>query len=237
MDEIKRFRDHEALAQGAADAVVRLAQSAIQARGRFNLALAGGSTPEPVYRLLATTYHDRVDWSRVHLFWGDERMVPPDDEASNYRMVKEAMLDALTGVNVYRIETDYPPEEAAQRYGRLLREHFDSAPPQFDLILLGIGQDGHTASLFPETMALQVEDRWVVANPVPAKQTTRITLTYPLINQAHHVIFLASGADKARILQEVINGPYLPETYPAQAVEPVDGKLYWYVDDAASELI
>jgi 6-phosphogluconolactonase len=196
--------------------------------------LAGGSTPKATYGILARDYAERIDWSRVHVFFGDERNVPPDHEDANYRMAREALLDHVPIGGVHRMRGELPPDEAAAAYEVELREFFGAEKlPRFDLILLGIGGDGHTASLFPETPALEVHDRWVVANPVPKLDTTRITLTVPVINAARSVVFLAAGKDKAEALKEILEGDADPREYPAKLVQPPGGPE-WMLDRAAA---
>jgi len=240
MSEIRRLPDKSAMAQASAELLVSIAQGAIKGHDRFTVALAGGSTPRMMYTILADELNDQVDWSKVHVFWGDERTVPPDHADSNYRMADEVLLSkvALLPANIHRVEAERDPEDAAERYEQVLRMVFgEDTVPQFDLILLGMGDDGHTASLFPGTAALHIEDRWFVANHVPKLDTWRLTLTKTVINSAAYVAFMVAGEGKADALREVINGPYLPEKYPSQLIEPEDGQLVWLVDEAAAVLI
>jgi 6-phosphogluconolactonase len=227
--------------RAAADRVVALANDGITARGRFNWALAGGSTPETLYRLLAgPEYARRIDWSLVHFFWGDERCVPPDHVDSNYRMARLAFLDTIAAPaeNVHRLEGELPPRLGAERYAAELARSFGqragNAPPEFDLILLGMGADGHTASLFPGTPALEETRRWVVANPIESLGTTRLTLALPVINAAAHVVFLVAGADKAERLAQVLSPATDVTPLPAQRVRPRGGVPEWLVDAAAA---
>lgn len=213
---------------------MRSAEEAIGGSGRFAVALAGGSTPEATYRLLARDYADRLDWSKVYVFFGDERTVPPDHEDSNYRMAREALLDHVPIGGVHRMRGELPPEEAARSYEEELREFFGpDEVPGFDLILLGIGEDGHTASLFPNTPALDVTDRWAVENPVEKLDTVRLTLTAPVINAAKTVIFLVAGEGKAEALREILEGEADPHYYPAKLIRPASGAI-WMVDRAAA---
>jgi 6-phosphogluconolactonase len=232
------YADTPTLTRAAADEFVRSGADAIRRRGRFDIALAGGSTPRSVYSLLASTHAGSLSWDKVHLFFGDERSVGPDDPQSNYRMVRETLLsNPVMQPVLHRIEAERPAEEAADRYEGELRNHFGVPPPaqpQFDLVLLGMGTDGHTASLFPATAALDEKRRAVVANMVPQLQTKRITLTFPAINQARRVIFLTAGADKATVLAEVLSGMSDGEAYPSQLVRPA-GELHWMVDIAAAK--
>lgn len=239
----------EALAELAAKAVVFTAQKALERRGVFHWALSGGSTPRALYaRLAQAPLASQVPWEHVHVWWGDERNVPADHAESNYRMAHEALLAhvPIPQAHVHRVHTELGAEQAADHYEAELRAVFgldkgpseqaphEAARPRFDLILLGMGDDGHTASLFPRTAALHEQTRWVVANPVPQLNTTRITFTYPLINAADTVIFLVSGTSKAAALQRVLLGAWQPEDLPAQGVAPFTGKLMWMVDAAAA---
>ena len=226
------------LAQAAARDFAAKAEAAIGERGRFAVALAGGSTPEATYEVLARDYADRLDWSRIHVFFGDERTVPPDHEDSNYRMAQRTLLSRVPVGSVHRMRGELPPAEAAAAYEEELRGFFDTsdAPPSLDLILLGIGEDGHTASLFPETSALEVLDRWVVANPVLKLETTRLTLTVPVINAARAVDFLVAGEGKAEALKQILQGDADPREYPAKLVRPADGPV-WMVDRAAAKFL
>ncbi|HEX2907968.1 MAG TPA: 6-phosphogluconolactonase [Phototrophicaceae bacterium] len=235
-NRIRVEADAEHLAQAAADLVVETAQAAIAHSGRFTLALAGGSTPRRLYeRLAAEPYVSKIIWPHVHLFWGDERCVPPDHPDSNYRMARESLLEhiLIPGENIHRIQGELAPPEAAALYEQHLRTFFGNEP-RFDLILLGMGADGHTASLFPHTPALQERERWVVPNYALSQQSWRITLTIPVINAAAHIIFLVAGAKKAETLHRVLTGPYLPDELPAQQVQPAQGDVLWLIDKAAA---
>ena len=232
---VRVYENPEELAGAAAREFAAKAGEAIEDRGRFAVVLAGGSTPKTMYGILARDYADLIDWSSVHVFFGDERTVPPDHEDSNYRMAREALLGYVRVGSVHRIRCELQPDEAASAYEEELREFFgEEEIPRFDLILLGIGSDGHTASLFPETPALEVTDRWVVANPVPKLDTTRITLTVPVINAARSVVFLVAGEDKAEALKEILEGDADPRKYPARLVQPPGGPD-WMLDRAAAK--
>ena len=236
--------DKESLINVACELITAAAALSIGRRGFFRVALSGGSTPKAVYEALA---QDRdIDWRRWHLFWGDERTVAPDDAESNYRMVKETLLDKLSvqpGI-VMRMLGEADPAAAAASYASAIEElvpanyHAITAEtPRFDMILLGMGTDGHTASLFPGTSALHESRQWVVANPVPQLNTTRLTFTAPLINASRRVLVLVSGIDKADRLQEVLTGPVDPDRLPSQSIHPVAGSLVWLVDaDAFSQI-
>jgi len=226
------------LFHGAAEEFARAARAAIGAQGRFAVALSGGSTPKGLYSLLAASYADFA-WNRVFLFFGDERHVPPTEADSNYRMVKESLLAkiAIPAENVFRVPAENPDAAAAAAdYEAQLRRFFELRPgefPRFDLILLGMGPDGHTASLFPDSLALDEQSRLVVANWVAKLNTHRITFTFPVLNRAAEVMFMASGADKADILHQVLEGKSIPPL-PSQRVQPSDGKVLWMLDEAAA---
>jgi 6-phosphogluconolactonase len=219
---------------------VRLARQAEQ-RGTFSVALSGGSTPKALHGLLAAPpFREQVDWTCVQFYWGDDRYVAPDDPESNFRMARETLLDQLPlrEAQIHRVHTEMDdPDAAAALYEDELRHDFglrEGQVPRFDLILLGMGPDGHTASLFPHTAALTVTDRLVVANYVPKLATWRITFTVPVINNAVNVAFLVAGHDKADALTHVLDGPRDPEVYPSQLVAPRAGDLSWYLDRAAA---
>lgn len=232
---VRVYESPEDLAAAAAREFATRAAKAIEERGRFAVVLAGGSTPRTTYEILARDYAGEIDWRRVHVFFGDERTVPPDHDDSNYRMAREALLDHVPLGSVHRMRGELPPDEAAAAYEEDLRGFFETEEfPRFDLILLGIGADGHTASLFPETSALEVHDRRVVANPVLKLDTTRITLTVPVINAAKSVVFLVAGEDKAPALGEILEGDADPRQYPAKLVEPSGGPD-WMLDRAAAQ--
>lgn len=238
MSEIVVFPDQPALVEATAEHIARLAEAAIMARGRFSIGLSGGSTPRPVFqRLAAEPLRSRIAWQRVHVFWGDERTVPPDDPDSNYGMARDALLEhvPLPAANIYRMKGELDPAAAAEDYAAVLRTFFGAdGLPRFDLLLQGMGADGHTASLFPGTAALHEQRAWVVANRVPKLDTWRLTLTVPVINAAANITFLVAGADKAPALRAVLEGDPQPDAYPSQRIQPVDGALRWYVDTAAA---
>jgi len=247
--ELRSYPEAEGLAQGTAEYIIGLASDAIASRGWFSVALSGGSTPRALYSLLAEdSFRVRLDWSRVHVFWGDERCVSPDHPESNYRMVRETLLDhvPVPGGNVYRIRGEMEPEQAAAEYEQTLYTFFTSQPAKarderstgrFDLILLGMGDDGHTASLFPGTAAIHEQSRWVVAHYVENLCAWRVTFTPVIINAAVNVVFVVSGPSKAERLKQVLAGPYQPDIFPAQIVRPSDGQMIWMVDAAAAKLL
>jgi 6-phosphogluconolactonase len=234
---VRTCADPDALARAAADELVAIARDAIAARGVCHVALSGGSTPRRMFAELATRGAAALAWTQVELWWGDERTVPPDHPDSNYGMARAALIDplGLAGTRVHRIEGERPPDDAARAYERALVAAL-GAPPVLDLVLLGLGPDGHVASLFPGSPALAETARWVVANPVDSPvahgKTVRITLTVPAINAARHVRVLVAGADKADTLAQVIDGP--ADRLPAQRIAPPAGDLAWLVDQAAA---
>jgi len=223
------------LAKAAARDFAAKVEAAIAERGRFAVALAGGSTPKATYEVLARDYPEELDWSKVHVFFGDERTVPADHEDSNYRMAHESLLSRVPVGSTHRMRGELPPAEAAAAYEEELLGFFGTSeePPSFDLVLLGLGEDGHTASLFPETSALEVHDRWVVANPVLKLGTTRLTLTVPVINSAGAVNFLVAGEDKAETLKVILEVDANPYKYPTRLVRPAGGPV-WMVDQSAA---
>jgi 6-phosphogluconolactonase len=243
MADISVYPDAAALAEAAAERFVALAAEAIARYGRFAVALSGGSTPRAMYARLAVPDEAmRIEWDRVHVFFGDERCVPPENPDSNYHMVREALLNRVPIPRhcVHRIRGEIDPQEAAHEYeaavGRFFAARADAAArgrPRFDLILLGLGEDGHTASLFPGSPALQEKWRWVVAAHAEHLGQWRVTLTPAVINAAANVVFLVSGEAKRERLWEVLEGAYRPEELPAQVVSPTDGALLWMVDAAA----
>ena len=237
MSDITIYPDSEHFVDGSADFIAGLAARAVAERGRFAIALSGGSTPRPIYARLATgAYAERIDWPRVHIFFGDERCVPPDDSRSNYRMAREALLDhvPLPPGNIHRIRGEDDPAQAALAYAQEVQRLFRSASaPAFDLICLGMGENGHTASLFPGTAALREQVQWVVPQYVEVMTTWRVTFTTVLINAARHIAFFAAGTGKADVLWRVHAGPYQPDVLPSQLIQPDHGQLHWLVDAAA----
>lgn len=235
--KLEVFANQEELSAAAAALIAEQAAAAIAARGVFNIALSGGGTPLSAYRLLAAPpYSGGIDWAHVHVFWGDERCVPPDDAESNYAAAKAALLDhvALPANNIHRLRGELPPNEAAQLYRQELAAHFKTPSfPIFDLILLGLGEDGHTASLFPGTSGLRTGEVPVTETYVGRIESWRLTFTLPLINAARAVAFLVSGAAKAGVVREVLEGE---RPLPAKAVNPHSGELLWLLDaDAAGK--
>ena len=237
--------DAGALARRAAQYFVEMAGESVAARGQARIAISGGTTPRAAFALLADPsqpWRSRMPWDKLELYWVDERCVPPDHPDSNFRMTREALLDhvPLRPEQIHRMEGELEPEAAAARYESELRNSFrleGAESPRFDLIALGMGDDGHTASLFPHTKALHEMGRLVTANHVPQKDTWRITLTWPVINHARSVFFLIGGADKAAVLHDVFTGPRDLERLPSQLIWPSGGILTLILDKAAAALL
>ncbi|MGQ3685358.1 MAG: 6-phosphogluconolactonase [Candidatus Loosdrechtia sp.] len=239
--ELRVEADIGEISHVAAREFVRQSTNAIQTKGYCAVALSGGSTPQNLYRLLAgDQYRGQVRWSKVHLFWCDERCVPPDHYQSNYRMVRELLLDKIPVPpgNIYRIPAEYEDHNrAAEEYEQTLKTFFhlkNGELPRFDLVLLGMGDDGHTASLFPETDTLEETRRLVAATYIKKLNGYRITLTVPVINQAAYIIFLISGESKSAVLKKVLEGELQPGILPSQYIRPVEGRLLFLADRAAA---
>jgi 6-phosphogluconolactonase len=234
------FSTPAAVARAAAELFTSAAVKAVASRGLARIAISGGSTPEAMFELLAAEpFVAQVPWNKLDLYWVDERCVPPDNAESNYRMTREALLSKvpLPAERVHRMEGELEPEVAAARYESTIRNTFKlegAETPTFDLILLGMGDDGHTASLFPHTEALNDLSHIAIANHVPQKDTWRVTLTWPVINQGREVVFLIEGAGKAQVLHDVFLGPYQPDTFPSQIIRPANGRLTLLLDAAAA---
>jgi 6-phosphogluconolactonase len=240
--ELKIYDKEADLFAAAAATFVETARTVLAVRPQFTVALAGGSTPRAMFeRLAAPPLRDEVDWRKIQWFWGDERNVPADHADSNFRMARDSLLTRVDvdPEKIHRLQGEADPLcNAAADYQRQLAQvcgvPVDGPPPSLDLVLLGMGNDGHTASLFPNTAALQEREKWVVANEVPQQYTRRLTMTYPILNAAGTVMFLAAGAGKARILREVRHGPHDPQKLPTQGIAPTSGRLWWFVDRAAA---
>lgn len=238
--DVRIFSELESLSRAAAEAIVSLMDSTLHRKDRFAMALSGGHTPRRLYQLLAEEYGERISWSRVHLFWGDERYVPPSDPRSNYGLAQQELIARIRipRENVHPIPTSFAdPEDAARAYEQMLREYFRNPWPDFNVVLLGLGPDGHTASLFPGSPAVSEQSRWVAVGGAPVDPHLRLTLTLPVLNHAAHVYFLASGADKAEPLRRALATPPDPISCPASAVRPIEGSIVWWVDRNAGALI
>lgn len=232
------YDDQVAFREAAVDIVVDAARRSVAERGRFVIALAGGGTPRPIYQRLSAPEHaNRIDWGRTHVVFGDERCVPPADEQSNFCMAREALLGRvpLPEANIHRMRGEADPAVAALEYEQALRRLFhQEQPPAVDLVLLGIGSDGHTASLFPGTAAVRERERLAVAQYVDKLASWRLTLTPILFDAAREVLFLVEGAGKADVLRAILEGPYQPDVLPAQRVQPAAGQVRWLLDRAAA---
>lgn len=235
--EIKVYPDRETLNEAAASFIVEIAARALRTNDKFSIVLSGGSTPESLYRMLASDrFKDKIEWTKTLVFFGDERCVAPDDAQSNYRMANENLLSKipLPPENVFRPRGEIEPHEAATEYEAIVKKTL-GARPRFDLILLGLGDDGHTASLFPDTRALSETERLVAANFVEKLNAFRLTLTFSAINSARNVIFLVAGASKAEALKKIFSAESFDS--PAQRVKLRDGRCFWFLDRAAAEFI
>jgi len=236
--ETRVFPDIDALSRVALEELLRVMQDAIKQRGRFVIALSGGHTPAKLYTLWAhaENYGVETPWDRVHLFWGDERYVPQDDPLNNYRMTRETLIEhvAIPAANVHPVPTNLPtPEKAAEAYETELRRFFGGNAPAFDLQLLGLGVEGHTASIFPDSPALEEKQRWVMAVEAPAKPVRRLTMTPVVLNEARNTFFLVAGADKRQILAALRSEPESKASqYPAALIRPA-GRTLWFLDQAA----
>lgn len=246
---VEIFQTTEALNRAAAEFIISKASQAIAARGRFVISLSGGQTPQNLYSLLAEPFFcEQVHWKKTFIFWGDERCVPLDDERNNAFQARSILLDNvdIPLSNIHFIPTNLSPEEAARTYEKEIKDFFGEEPIRFDIMLLGLGENGHTASLFPHTKiidekaegvrALYVEEEKVSARPGHS-DGFRVTMTAPLINRSHHILFLVTGEKKAGILKNILTASYQPENYPAQLIKPGDGTIYWFLDRAAAALI
>lgn len=235
--EIRVLADLAELSRAAAEDSLRISRDAVQRRGRCAIALGGGHTPEQMYRLWAEQYAQQFPWENMHLFWGDERYVPREDPHSNYRMVRKALLErvSLPAANVHPMPTDFAqPDDAARAYEAELRRFFSAGEPAFDLVFLGLGGEGHTASLFPGSPALAERERWVVAVRAPAEPPVRLSLTLPVLNRARNVFFLVAGSGKQEIVASIRGDPEsAARRYPAAMVQPA-GRVVWFLDQAAA---
>jgi len=234
------YPDIDTLNREAAQYIVRLASESIVMHGRFTIALSGGSTPRKLYSLLGSEpYRSQIDWALVEIFWSDERCVPPDSEDSNYRMARETLLSniPIAAKQVHRMPADQPDRDvASQAYTLEMQRTFGTdGIPRFDLIQLGMGPEGHTASLFPHQPSLHEQQRLVMPVITPKPPPPRLTFTPPLLNAARHILFLVTGADKSDAVHAVLEGEYNPDEYPAQIVRPKDGEVTWMLDTAAAE--
>ena len=236
---VQIFKDIEALSHAAADLFVRSATQAVEKHGRFLVALSGGGTPSGLYRLLARKpFRDQIAWDKTFVFWGDERCVPPDDEGSNFYQANEILLSQvpIPDKNILRIEGEFAPHKASDAYAQVLKEFADPDLdwPRFDLVLLGMGDDGHTASLFPGSQVETSSPTLAVTADYQGRPAERVTLTPLVLNSARMVLFLVSGESKAVTLSRVLSDKSNQNLYPAGRIQPIDGELIWFVDESAA---
>ncbi len=230
-------KDIEALSKSFAEWLISYIKESLSKQDRFTIALAGGNTPKKLYRLLASDeYKKLIPWERLHFFWGDERCVPFSDSRNNAKMAFEELLDHVPVIRqqVHIMQTNIDPQEAAAAYEILLHSFFDEKPDTFDLVLLGLGDNAHTLSLFPGYDVVNEHKKWVVAFYLKEQDMYRITLTAPVVNKAARVAFLVSGGDKAAAVYHIKAGEHEPDLYPAQIIQPFNGEVYWFCDEAAT---
>ncbi|TKC62192.1 6-phosphogluconolactonase [Pedobacter hiemivivus] len=234
------YKTQNELLEDLAAYIIKIANKAIDEQGRFNFVLTGGNSPKALYEMLATTYKDKIDWTKVFFFFGDERNVMPTHESYNGLMAKNAILDPLNipAAQIFYVDTTLAPEKAAIEYNKAIVKHFDGADLIFDLILLGMGDDAHTASLFPGTSILKNENVEIDSVYVDKLSTYRITFTAPLINKAKNIAFLVFGENKAKAVKHVIEDEHKNTSlYPTQLIQPIDGSVTWFLDEAAASLL
>jgi 6-phosphogluconolactonase len=233
---LKIYKDADELSNSASEWIADLITKTLQKQDRFTMALSGGSTPQKLHQVLARNYKDKIDWSRLHIFWGDERAVPFEDERNNARMAYETLLNhvPVPASQIHVMRTDIEPETSAKQYEEILHQYFDNHDTTFDLVLLGMGDDGHTLSLFPGTEIVHEKKAWVKAFYLPPQSMYRISLTAPVTNRSATIAFLTTGKNKASTLRSVLKGELNPEVYPSQLIKPEQGELYWFVDEAAA---
>lgn len=240
MNIVRTYPNAEVLSAAAAELFSERACQAVVEKGRCNIVLAGGETPRRTYELLAEEpYCHTIPWQNVHVYWSDERCVPSDHSLSNQFMTRQSLLAhvPIPEANIHPIAYEGSPEKAAEEYEKILQSTFGDQPPQFDLVFLGLGDNGHTASLFPDTDALDIKDQWVSHVYVAQQNLYRVTLTAPILNQAQATVFLVAGSAKAQVIKEVIEGPLDYKRLPAQLIQPVHGQLYWLLDHEAAALL
>ncbi|MEO6329559.1 MAG: 6-phosphogluconolactonase [Ginsengibacter sp.] len=231
------YKDSPELIEELAKWMTSYINQTLQKNERFTIALSGGETPKALYRLLATdAYRNKIDWNKMYIFWGDERVVPITDDSNNAKMAFEALLNKVKVPleNIHIMRTDIYPDLAANEYEKLLYKYFEKQETTFDLVLLGMGKDGHTLSLFPASSILQDEQHWVNAVYLEDQKMYRITLMPSVVNKAAAVVFLVTGSEKAKVLKEVLNDVVQTEHHPAQLIQPLNGELHWFVDKAAA---
>jgi 6-phosphogluconolactonase len=231
------YKDPEALSVEVAKWISDTIGETLNRKDRFTIALSGGSTPERLHKILAASpYKEQIDWSKLHIFWGDERAVPFEDSRNNAKMAYDTLLNfvPVPPAQIHVMRTDIAPEQSALEYEKILHQYFDSQATSFDLVLLGMGDDGHTLSLFPGTEVVHEEKAWAKAYYLKAQDMYRITLTKSIVNESARVAFLTTGTGKAHALKEVLKGAYNPDFYPSQEIKVPAGELHWFVDEAAA---
>lgn len=231
------YKSPDEVSQALAEWITQSIETTLQKQDRFTWVVTGGNSPKQLYELLAAApYRDRINWSKLHIFWGDERAVPFTDSRNNAKMTFEHLLNKVPVERgqVHIMDTSLPPAEAAKAYEALLHQYFRDAGPSFDLVLNGMGDDGHTLSLFPHTPVIHEKQSWVTSFYLDAQQMHRITLTAPIVNRANKVAFLTFGANKSNALFEVLKGAPAIDQYPSQIIQPAGGELHWFIDEAAA---
>ncbi len=233
---IKQYTDVKLVNTALAEWLVNDVEQTLLTGDRYTMALSGGNTPKGFYELLASDYANKIDWQKVHIFFDDERYVPFSDERNNAAMVYKALLNKVDvpAEQVHIMQTDVSPQQSAEAYEAILHRYFDGQPVTFDLVLLGMGDDGHTLSLFPGTEVVNENKKWVSEVLLDKGGNYRITLTAPVVNLSNKVVFLVTGSGKAEMLPKVLKGRYQPNMFPSQIIKPASGNLYWFVDDAAA---
>lgn len=238
--ELHVYNDAAEVSAHLAEWITQKIETTLATKDRFTFVVTGGNSPKQLYALLAAApYKDRIDWTKMHIFWGDERAVPFDDSRNNAKMTFEHLLNKVPVVKeqVHIMDTKLQPAESARAYEAILHKYFDDTGATFDLVLNGMGDDGHTLSLFPHTSVIHEKDAWVSSFYLEAQQMYRITLTAPVVNRAHAVVFLTFGENKAKALYEVTRGEKNIDQYPSQIIQPASGQLHWFVDEAAASLL
>src|SRR5688500_10962336 len=234
---LKTYKNADALSKGAAEWMSGYIRRVLIEKDRFTFALSGGSTPQILHKVLASsTLKEKIDWSKIHFFWGDERAVPFDDERNNAKMAFDSLLNyvPVRKEQIHLMRTDIEPEAAAKEYEEILHGYFENAEHTFDLVLLGMGDDGHTLSLFPGTEIIHEKDAWTKSFYLTQQSMYRISLTAPVVNLSSAVAFLVTGKNKAQTLKQVLSGSYQPEIFPSQLIKPLKGELHWFVDEDAA---
>ena len=232
------FDDKETMSEQLASWIERLVQDTLKKQDLFTLVLSGGGTPKLLFQKLASDkFKNKIDWKRIHIFWGDERVVPFEDDRNNAKMAYDILINHIDipPEQVHIMRTDIEPELAAEKYEKVLHQYFDNTPNSFDLVLLGMGDDGHTLSLFPGSPIIEEHEHWVNSVYNEQQKMYRVTLMPVIVNKASNIAFMVDGAKKANVLQQVIEGPYTPRELPAQIIKPVKGQLSWFLDKAAAK--